>query len=157
MKNCKSCKKEIDEAASKCPFCQSYQIWYKSPQIYSFLFIIPIMGFSFWNIKSLDSKSYTQFKDKISFEIVSNRIVDKNIEFIYKVKNLTEYKWDSIKYQMVGYDSAGKIISTKNGGVYEWVIQANSESLISVDVPNDDSQNIKTWKFEIIDLRTSRY
>ena len=83
--------------------------------------------------------------------------MDENIEFIYKVINLTEYKWDSIKYQMVGYDSAGKIITTKNGGVYEWLIQENSESLISVNVPSNDSENIKTWKFEIIDLRTSRF
>jgi len=118
---------------------------------------VPLISYSFWNLKSFDSKNYLEFKGQIEAESVSNRISEKNLEFTYKIKNSTKYKWDSIKYQMIGYDSLGKIVTTKNGGIYEWLIQPKSNALITLEIPNESNEEVKTWKFEIIDLRTSRF
>jgi hypothetical protein len=161
MKLCKSCQKEIADIATKCPHCQAFQVWYKNPQWAASFFLIPflilMLGFSFWSIARLKSEKYEQYKSDFKSEVVSQRTVSNGfggLELTYSISNGTKYKWENIKWCMVGYDSAGKVVTSKTGCDYSWTVQPHDKALLTVTV--DGSKDIKSWKLEITDLSTSR-
>jgi regulation of enolase protein 1 (concanavalin A-like superfamily) len=157
MKQCKSCKKEIDDQATKCPYCQGYQQWFKNPQSFGFIFLIPLFGFMIWQMNSFKSKAFDDFKT--NFTVKEVRIVqsddDKYDVITYVVKNDTNYRWTSIKYEVNGYDESDNVVLTNATSEYAWIVQPHSESYLSTKVARN--KNVKKWKMRIVDMETSRF
>ena len=156
MQICKSCRKEIEIDATKCSYCQAYQSWYKNPQIYSFVIMLPFIIFMFWNTGLINKKSFSEIESDFTFTEI--KVVDTNGSktklITYKVKNDTKYKWNHISYEVVSSHN-GEILASITDSNYDWVIQPNSESLLTVKVAF--IPNVNQWQFKIKDLRSDRY
>ncbi len=157
MKKCKSCKKEIDDLATKCPFCQGYQQWFRNPQYFGFLFFIPLLGFMLWQTNSFKSKSFEEYRNRVAVEEV--RIVQsddgKKDILTYNVKNDTDLTWKSIVFEINGYDDHGNLVLTNSESEYAWIVQPRSQSYLSATVVRN--ANVKKWKMRIVNMETSRY
>jgi len=157
MKHCKSCQKEIDNNASKCPHCQTFQKWYKNPQAYGVLFSIPVFIPAILIITSTGLFFRPSYLDhKNDFEVKSVN-VSSNKEYnihTYNITNKSDSAWENIAYQFIGLDESGKVVVVQSEQGYSWKIQPNSQSMISVETPKD-SPAVK-WEFKITDMRADR-
>lgn len=157
MKQCKSCMKEIDNNATKCPYCQGYQQWFRNPQHLGFLFAIPFIAFMMWQTNVFKSEKFTDFKN--NFKVDEVRIVqsdnNKNDIITYLISNDTNLKWSRIKYEVIGYDEKDKLVLTNAQSDYAFVIQPRSQAYLSAKV--EKNKNVKKWKMKITDLETSRF
>ena len=156
MKKCKSCRKEIEAEASKCPYCQGYQKWYKNPQYYNLIFLLPFSVFLFWNTGLLNKKEFEAYKADFSIN-KENVVVIKNTQtrlITYRIKNNTAYKWNHINYEVVG-SKHDEVIAVSTGSDYSWVVQPNSDSLLTVKIKL--MPGATSWSFKIKDLRSARF
>lgn len=157
MKPCKGCLKEIPDEAYRCSYCQEFQNWYRDTRKQNWLLLIPIFGMLFWMDFHLSSKEFSDYRNQFSIEQV--KVIpskDKGLHAItYRVKNDTEYKWDTLKYEMIGTNDKNELVFTEADTNYGWVIQPKSESLLTIEV--DKKWDVKSWKLKITDLNTSRF
>ncbi|MBI5240444.1 MAG: hypothetical protein HY926_08215 [Elusimicrobia bacterium] len=155
MNQCSSCKKEIDDGASKCPYCQAFQQWYRNPQVYGLLILIPVFGFLFlWQRSLMNTKNYIDYQDKFAVEKVSQVVNDdKKWDFLtYKIKNGTDLRWEHLEYQLIGLDEKGAIVYTCSNGEYGWSVQPKAEALITASCGRN--KNIAKWDFKITEMTT---
>ncbi|PKF54095.1 hypothetical protein CW748_16685 [Alteromonadales bacterium alter-6D02] len=156
MQTCKSCFKEIESGALKCSYCQAYQLWYKHPQFYSLIMMLPFFIFIFWNTGLMSNKEFSDFESEFSF--TQEKIIDaksKNRLLItYKVKNDTEYQWDNIRYEIISRNN-GELLASESDNNYFWVIRPNSESFLTVNI--QIVPNANEWELKIKDLEVSRF
>ncbi|MBI9015799.1 MAG: hypothetical protein JEZ07_00925 [Phycisphaerae bacterium] len=155
MKTCKHCKKEIEQLASKCPYCQGVQNWYKDPQVTTLLPMLVVFYFIFGSSGLFNKKVYTDYKEQITFEKLSTSSDDSNIIHTYNIKNNTKYKWESISYQYVGTDEKGQVMKVKSEQEYRWVVQPNDSSMLSILI--EKNSPIKKWELKIIDMESGRF
>jgi len=155
MKNCKSCQKEIDDKATKCPYCQAFQNWFKNPQITGMIFPLIFIPYIFFSTGLFSRKSYTDFVDNFSASIVSESSENKKNIHTYQIQNSSKHKWSHICYQMTGYDNSNNIVIVESNNEYSWIIQPHSKSMLSVKT--DKNEQIVKWEFKITDMRSDRF
>lgn len=156
MQTCKSCIKEIETGATKCSYCQAYQVWYKNPQNYSFIFMLPFFIFIFWNTGLFNTNDFIDYENKFTFtEEKSINVSGSNAKLItFNIKNNTRHKWNRISYEVISKQN-GELLASITDSNYDWVIQPNSESLLTVKVPF--IANANEWQLKIKDLKSDRY
>ena len=156
MNTCKACKKVIEPGATKCSFCQAHQKWYNNPQVYSLVFMLPLMFLIIWNTNLLNEKNFSDFESEFSF--TEEKVIDikgsKAKLITYNVKNNTKHKWNRISYEVVSSQN-GELLASMSDSNYDWVIQPNSESLLTVKVALVPNAN--EWQLKIKDLKSNRY
>ncbi|MCH7651814.1 MAG: hypothetical protein IIA63_11745 [Nitrospinae bacterium] len=157
MKPCKACLKEIHEKAYRCSFCGGFQNWYRNPQITLALFLIPILLFMVLEVADPNSRKYISYRNLFSVEQVKVVTSDDNkLDAItYKVNNKTKYKWQSIKYKVMGTDDKDDLVFTKSDVIWGWVVQPKAEAYLTVIV--ERKWKAKSWDIEITDLASSGY
>jgi hypothetical protein len=156
MQTCKSCKKEIEVGATKCSYCQAYQSWYKNPQVYSLVLMLPFFVFIFWNTGIFNKKSFDDYESKFTF--TEEKVIDTNGSkaklITYKIKNNTKHRWNRISYEVISSNN-GELLASLADSNYDWVIQPNSESLLTVKVALVPNAN--EWQLKIKDLKSDRF
>ncbi|MCM8533153.1 MAG: hypothetical protein NE330_18440 [Lentisphaeraceae bacterium] len=155
MKNCKSCQKEIDEKATKCPYCQGYQKWGKSPQILGLIFPLIFIPIIFTSTGLWNQKDYIDYKDSFQVETVSSSIDNNYKIHTYKISNSTAHKWKNITYQFIGTDKSGKVVIVKSDAAYSWAVMPNSSSMISIKV--EKNPLVAQWKLKVLDMKSGRF
>jgi hypothetical protein len=157
MKQCKSCRKEIDSNATKCPYCQGYQQWFRNPQYLGFLFVIPFVAFMMWQTNLFKSEKFDDFKNNFKVEEVKIVQSDNNKYDIitYVISNNTDLKWTRIRYEVIGYDVNDKLVLSNAASEWAWIVHQHSQSYLSAKV--ERNKNVKKWKMKITDLETSRF
>jgi len=156
FKYCNACCKEIDSAATKCPYCRTYQIWYKNPQAWSSLFFIPFLIFMWWSTGLFKGKlEFTDYKNDFAITEVNNVLDNRNRTRVltYRIKNNTDYKWRNINYELTSKKD-DDVISIKTDEEYRWLIQPHDESMITVRIKRMSSAS--SWQFTIKDLDEDR-
>jgi len=157
MKQCKSCRKEIDDFATKCPYCQGYQQWFRNPQYFGFVFVIPFLGIMIWKMNALESESFEKYRNKIAVEEV--RIVQsddgKKDILTFNVKNDTDLTWKAIMFEVNGYDDHDNLVLANSESEYAWLVQPRSQSYLSATVLRN--AQVKKWKMRIVDMKTSKF
>lgn len=155
MKKCKSCKKEIDDSATKCPFCQSFQKWYKGPQIMILIFPLLMLPSLFSISRLTNDEKYLNYKKDILVTQVNIASDTESDIHTYNIKNNTEHKWHDISYQFIGTDEEGKVVVVQSDSKYRWKVQANSASMISIKTPKDTPA--EKWSLKIVDMKFDKY
>ena len=155
MKNCKSCKKDIDDKATKCPYCQSYQIWYKSPQNYGLIFPLICIPVIFYISGLYGVPKYENYKGLISSTLISERIVDEQKILNYNITNKSNVIWNDISYIAIGYDKNGGVVVSSSGNEFRWLLPSNGSAMLSVKVSKDEQ--ISKWEFQISSLKKDRF
>jgi len=156
MQKCTSCKKEIEIEATKCPYCQGYQRWYKNPQYFSFLFILPFFFFVFCSSHLFDDTNFEKYEKDFSIKEQNVIVINKTkVRLItYRIKNDTKYKWRHVDYAVVSSNKEG-VIAVDTGSDYSWVVQPNSDSLLTVAVKIIPGAT--SWSFKIKDLKSGDF
>ena len=155
MKNCKSCTKEIDDKATKCPYCQSYQIWHKSPQIYGLIFPLIFIPIIFYTSGLYGIPKFENYKDQISASLISERIVDEQKILNFNITNKSNVIWNDISYIAIGYDKNGGVVVSSSGNEFRWLLPSNGSAMLSVKVSKDEQ--ISKWDFQISSLKKDRF
>jgi|GEM_PF-3204332 len=156
MKTCKSCIKEIESAANKCPHCQAYQYWYKNPQILGFVFPLVFIPVMFNSMGLWFNKEYVGNEKLFEVKEISNAQGEYNrIALNYLIENKSNIKWHTISYEVSAFDSTGKLLFVKTGQDYAWLVQPNQSSHLTIEV--DNSANAKKWNLKILDIKSSKF
>lgn len=136
LKHCPKCSMEIPKNAIVCMVCRrdigaNWQN-FKLPEC---LFFITMIGLIFNTFSWFFFKP--QFKDYQSDFIVRqvNSVElpeKKGHRLIFEIENNTNIKWGNLSYQLIGTKDEVDI-SAETGYGYQWVVQPNSSSYLSVD------------------------
>ncbi len=154
---CKSCRSEIESDSKVCKYCRSYQRWYRNPQFYSYLFVFPFIFFMFYQTAFFSKKEFIDFSDQFTMETINLVSIKNTSRYIINanVTNKTKYKWHAIHFEVIGRLD-DKVIMIKSGEDYDWVIQPDSESMISIPFKNESGEDLE-WEVNIKDLSHDRY
>ena len=155
MKICKSCRKQIEEKATKCPHCQAYQKWNRNPQVLGFIFPLIFIPLIFFNSGLFSDKSFLDYKEKFEVKFLNSSSDSKHNIYTYRISNNTGYKWADLDYQFIGLDSSNEVVTVKTESEYSWKVQPHSESLLSIKTLKD-SPAVK-WKLKLKDLKSNKF
>ena len=155
MKNCKACQKEIDDKATKCPYCQAYQKWFKSPQVLGLIFPLIFIPIIFTSTGLWNQKSYNDYKNSFTIETVSQSVDNNYNIHTYKIMNNTTQKWKNITYQFIGKDKSGKVVIVKSEEEYSWKVMPNTSSMLSIKT--EKNSLITKWELKVIDMSSGRF
>ena len=156
MKNCKSCNKEIDDIAKKCPHCQAFQNWFKNPQVIASIFPLLFIPYIFFTTGLFSKEDFEDYKQFISAEKVSESTTNKHLVFTYKIINKSSLEWENIEYQIIGKDESGVPVIVESKSEYSWTVSKNDEALLSTKISKDQPSNV-TWSFEIVKMKHPRF
>jgi hypothetical protein len=156
MKTCKSCIKEIDDAAIKCPHCQSFQVWYRNPQIFGLVFPLVFLLMLFYSMGFLFSKSYIGNENLFEVKYLGHTQGEyERLALNYLITNKSNTKWHNLSYEVLVYDSAGEILFAKTGQDYTWLVQPNQSTHLTVEISNNPKA-VK-WTLKILDMKSGRF
>ncbi len=157
MTACKSCKTNIDDLATKCPYCQAYQQWFRNPQYFSLVFFIPLIALMIWRPIGFESESFDEFRDQILVEEVRTVPSDDGTYDIitYNITNTTAFTWKRVVYELNGYDDKDTVVVSKMRSEYSWMVPPSSQAYLSANAARHGS--IKKWRIRIVSMETSRF
>ena len=155
MKPCKSCKKEIDDAAIKCPYCQAYQSWYRSPQLFGILFPLLMLPLMFYVMGVWGQAQFNDYRSAFTVKKISEAVVEGKPTITYQIENNTDRTWNRIDYTMLYKGKSGQILNADAGSSYYWSIEPKSSKYLTVDFKKVD--DFDKLEFTITNLRTGRF
>ena len=155
MKLCKSCRKEIDDSASKCPYCQSYQSWFKSPQVFGFVFPLIFIPIIFFMSGLWGGREYAGNESLFIVKEINHFTNQEGMIINYEIKNLSGNKWGNLTYQISLYNDKNDLLFVETKSEYSWKLPANDSANLSVNVR--DSKGAVKWILKITELKTGRF
>jgi hypothetical protein len=159
-KPCKSCKEQIDQAATKCPKCQAYQQWYRSPQVFPLLFLLPFFAFMIWNtLRLTNPASFASYRDKLSVSVVdeSRSANGKAGLLTVRLENRTNKTWKRPKFQIESLDANGKVLSVEHLDEYNLVVAPNSSALDTLSLRIMPAEPVVKRRVTLTDIDSNRY
>jgi hypothetical protein len=159
-KPCKSCKEQIDQAATKCPKCQGYQHWYRNPQAISLFLLLPCFAFIFWNASRLTNRaSFADYKDKLSVSVVDEKpsAGGKAELLTVRVENRTNRTWKRPTFQIENLDENDKVLSVEHISGYNMVVAPNSSQLDTLSLRISPAQPVAKRRVTLTDIDPDRY
>jgi hypothetical protein len=159
-KPCKSCKEQIDQAATKCPKCQAYQQWYRNPQMFSLFFVLPFLAFVIWNTSRLTSSaSFANYRDKLSVSVVdeSRSANGKAGLLTVRLENRTNKTWKRPKFQIESFDGNDKVLSVEHVNEYNLVVAPNSSALDTLSLRIIPAEPVTKRRVTLTDIDSNRY
>ena len=157
---CKSCKEEIDAAATKCPKCQAFQSWYRNPQLFPLLFLIPFFVYMTWNVSRHEKPAtFADYRDKLSVSVVEENLSSNGRTSLLTVRleNRTEKTWKSPKVQIESLDADGKVVSVEHVNEYNVVVAPNSSVLDTFSLRVTPSQPVAKRTATLTDIDLKRF
>jgi hypothetical protein len=158
-KPCKSCKEPIDEAATKCPRCQAYQHWYRSPRMVSFLWF-PLLAFMFWNIyRTSNPSTFADYKDKFSVSVVEENApaTGKTRLLTVRLENGSNRTWKRPKFQVESLDGNEKVLSVEHLNEFDLVVGPKSSALATLSLRIIPAEPVAKRKVTLTDIDTDRF
>lgn len=162
-KRCKACREEIDAAATKCPRCQAYQHWYRSPQAVSWLLVVPILAFTFWNMRTtsvyLEPPKFADFKDKFAVEVVGEESAANGTTRLLTVqlRNGTDKTWKHPTFQIESSDAKGNVVSVEHVDDYRLVVAPNASVLDTLSLRVTPAEAVAKRKVTLTDIEPKRF
>jgi hypothetical protein len=159
-KPCKSCKEQIDQAATKCPKCQAYQRWYRNPQMMSLLFLLPFLAVLFSNtFRPTNPTSFANYKDKFSVSVVGENPSGSGNTTLLTVRldNRTNKTWKRPKFQVESLDGNNKVLSVEHISEYNLVVAPNSSALDTLSLRIIPAEPVMKRQVTLTDIDSNRY
>jgi len=159
-KPCKSCKEEIEAAATKCPKCQAFQNWYRNPQLFPLLFLIPFFAYLMWNMSRYEKAgTFADYRDKLSVSVVEENPSSNGRSSLVTVRleNRTDKTWKSPKIQIESLDADGKVVSVEHVHEYNVVVAPNSSVLDTFSLRVTPAQPVVKRKATLTDIDSNRF
>lgn len=159
-KPCKSCKEQIDQAATKCPKCQAYQKWYRNPQMLPLFFVLPFLAFVIWNTSRLTNPaSFADYRDKLSVTVVDeSRPANGKAELLtVRLENRTNKTWKRPKFQVESLDGHDKVLSVEHLNEYNLVVAPNSSALDTLSLRIILAEPVVKRRVTLTDIDSNRF
>src|SRR2546423_12907603 len=159
-KPCKSCKEQIDSAATKCPKCQAFQQWYRNPQLIPFVFLIPFFAFVIWDMSRMrNTVTFADYRDKLSVSVIDeNPSTNPRTSLVtVRLENRSDKTWKRPKLQIESLDADGKIVSVEHVDEYNVVVGPNSSALDTLSLRIIPAQAIVKRRVTLTDIDSNRY
>src|SRR4051812_25135350 len=113
-KLCKCCKEPIDVAATKCPKCQGFQNWYRNPQMFPLLFVVPFIAFVIWDMSRVTgSAAFADYKDNLTVRVLDENGSANPKLVTVRLENRSDKPWKRPKFQVESLDADGKVLSVE--------------------------------------------
>lgn len=160
-KPCKACKEQIDEAATKCPRCQAYQHWYRSPRMVNLVWLIPFLAL-FWNASRHQTRPTTTFadyKDKFSVSVVEENAAanTKTRLLTVRLENQSERTWKRPKFQVESLDGNEKLLCVEHANEYNVVVGPKSSALATLSLRIIPAEPVAKRKVTLTDIDADRF
>lgn len=160
-KQCKSCNKEIDIKAKKCPYCYSYQKWYYNISNYSsVIFLIFFIVFMYFNPIFNDVK-FKKHTNEVNVKIRDiKHLVGKDKKYLginLVIKNDSKYDWENAVFELTYYDGNGKINFTENVSEYRFYLAGKETKNYSILAYPPDEYLTNKIKIKILDMDQDRF
>lgn len=162
-KQCKSCKEQMDQTATKCPKCQSYQQWYRSPQMISLFITLPLLAFMIWNISTISNvptpDTFSDYKDKFSVNVVddTSSADGEDKMLTVRLENHTNTTWRRPTFQVESLDGDGKVLSVEHVHASNMVVAPNSSTLDTFFLRIIPSKPVEQRRVTLTDIDSNRY
>lgn len=159
-KPCKACKEEIDGAATKCPKCQAYQRWYRNPQMFPLLVMIPFLTFLFFDMSSSRTPgAFRDYADKLTVAVVDEKPAADNRSNLVTVRldNRTSKTWKRPKFQIESLDGAGNVVSVEHQSEYNMVVAPNSSAMDTLSLRIRPAVAVAKRRVILTDIDSNRY
>jgi hypothetical protein len=159
-KPCKSCKEQIDAAATKCPKCQAFQQWYRNPQMFPLIFLIPFFAVLIWNMSRMSNPAaFADYRDKLSVTVVDeNPSTNSKTSLVtVRLENRSDKTWKRPKFQIENLDADGKVISVEHVNEYNVVVGPNSSALDTLSLRIIPAQPVAERRVTLTDIDSNRY
>lgn len=157
---CKSCKEEIEAAATKCPKCQAFQSWYRNPQLFPLLFLIPFFAYMTWNISRHEkAATFADYRDKLSVSVVEENPSSNGRTSLLTVRleNRTDKTWRRPKVEIESLDADGKVLSVEHVNEYNVVVAPNSSVLDTFSLRVTPAQPVAKRRATLTDIDSNRF
>lgn len=159
-KPCRSCKEEIDAAATKCPKCQGYQQWYRNPQFVPLFFVVPFLVYVFWHTARLTTPAtFAEYKDKFSVNVVDEKSSanGKTQLVTVRLENRTNKTWKRPTFQIESLDEGDHLSSVEHLTEYNMVVAPNSSVLDTLSLRIAPAQAVTKRRVTLTDIDSNRY
>jgi hypothetical protein len=159
-KSCKSCKEQIDTAATKCPKCQAYQNWYRNPQMLSFVFLVPFLVFILWNTSQVTHPAtLADYKDKLSVSVIDEKppANGKADLVTVRLENRSNKTWKRPKFQIESLDGNDKVLSVEHVSEYNLVVAPNSSALDTLSLRIIPAEPVAKRRVRLTDMDSGRF
>jgi hypothetical protein len=159
-KPCKSCKEQIDAAATKCPRCQAFQQWYRNPQFFPLILLIPFFILLFWNTARSDkTATFADYRDKLRVSVVDENTSPngKNSLVTVRLENRSDKTWKRPKFQIESLDGNDKILSVEHVNEYNVVVAPNSSALDTFSLRITPAVPVAKRRVTLTDIDSNRY
>ena len=157
---CKSCKEQIDEAATKCPKCQAYQQWYRNPQLLIQVILIPFFAFLIWNMTGLTSRAtLADYKDKLIVSVVDENPAASGKQHLLTVRleNRSNKTWKRPKFQIESLDGDGKVLSVEHVNEFNLVVAPHSSALDTLSLRIVPGEPVAKRRVTLTDIDSNRF
>jgi hypothetical protein len=161
-KPCKSCKEQIDELASKCPKCQAFQKWYKSPQILSLIFTLPLLGLVFWNTSKLtEHDTFANNKEKLTATIASEAddamLPDASKLLTIRIDNKSEKTWKHPTFQIENLNDKGVVNTVEHVSDFNVIVSPHSSTLVTIPIRIHSKTPPSSRRVTLTDMDSGRF
>jgi hypothetical protein len=150
---------EIDERASKCPHCHSYQYWHSNPNFYAMALLVIfaiLFGIFEFIVHGSRPKDFSKYSGQFVAEKVSQISTDdkKLNVLVYRIKNNSKLTWHNVEYTIIGTDDKGSVVLTDSRTEYDWTIRPGSEMFLTIRC--EKNAHVKNWGFKITNMASAR-
>ena len=163
LKTCKTCCKEINSSAKKCPYCQHWQnkislvVFHPVMAILSIVILYGILVF-FSQAMFSEGEDFTEYRDQI--EIVKTELkfgenrYGGSVAVVGTMINSSNVPWEDVYLEVQFYDSEKKLIDTTQDDKYAFIIPANDSSTFKVSITREfPEEQYDSCKVRIISAR----
>lgn len=162
MKTCKHYQEQISKAATKCPKCQSFQYWYRNPQIIMLLPMLLFISFLYTMMSTrMERLDFEDFKDQITLTRLSKDTIQvqnkKMINLLVEIANTSEHQWKNAIYEVKYLSSTGDLLTVEKDSDYQFVLSAHDKTISSIKVPVYEQYENVTFELKLSRLSHYRY
>ena len=158
-KPCKSCKEQIDEAATKCQRCQAYQHWYRNPRMLNLLWLL-LLVFLFWNpYRRSRPTTFVDYKDKFSVTVVAENAPAnrRTLLLTVRLENQSERTWKRPKFQIESLDGNEKLLCVEHLNEYNLVVGPKSFALATLSLRIIPAEPVAKRRVTLTDIDADRF
>jgi hypothetical protein len=158
-KPCKACKEQIEQAATKCPRCQSYQYWYRNPRMLYFLWLLLLVPLFWSSSRRSTARNFADYKDQFSVSVVEENAQanGKARLLTVRLENRSNKAWSRPKFQVESLDANDKLLCVEHVEEYRLAVGPNSSVLDTFTLRIAPAETIAKRRVTLTDIDSNRF
>ena len=148
LKTCKTCCKEINSSAKKCPYCQHWQykmsmiVFHPVTAILVVAIVLVALGFFRQTIFSV-GEDFTAYRDQIEITETELKFGENEcgsgntVVVMGTMLNSSDVSWVRVQLEVQFYDGEKNLIDTEQENKYFFMVPANDSTTFKVSIDRE--------------------